>query len=99
MLMLATFGIGAASGKTAMQAVHECTRSLPQETALQRAIFVAGIFLPSLSVGAAFGRLVGLLVQAVVTKLGLPVTVSLPGYTVGQKLTTLSQSMTRMPRA
>ena len=44
--------------------------------------YFAGIFLPSLSVGAAWGRLTGMLVQAVVLNLGLQIKISLPGYTV-----------------
>ncbi|CAL5218914.1 g660 [Coccomyxa viridis] len=53
-LMLCTFGIGAASG----------------------------IFIPSLTVGGAWGRLIGMLVQACLVSSGSSLRVSLPAYTV-----------------
>ena len=42
----------------------------------------AGIFLPSLSVGAAWGRLLGMLVQAASDRFGWGVKISLPAYSV-----------------
>lgn len=42
----------------------------------------AGIFIPSLAVGGAWGRLVGMLVQACIRHAGSSLPVSLPAYTV-----------------
>jgi H+/Cl- antiporter ClcA len=42
----------------------------------------AGIFIPSLAVGGAWGRLVGMLVQACLSHAGSGLRVSLPAYTV-----------------
>ena len=41
-----------------------------------------GIFIPSLTVGGAWGRLIGMLVQACLTSAGSSLRVSLPAYTV-----------------
>ena len=44
--------------------------------------FIVGIFLPSLSVGAAGGRLFAMLIQAIVTGMGSEIKISLPAYAV-----------------
>ena len=41
-----------------------------------------GIFIPSLTVGGAWGRLIGMLVQACLTSAGSSLRISLPAYTV-----------------
>ena len=43
---------------------------------------VPGIFIPSLTVGGAWGRLIGMLVQACLVSSGSSMRVSLPSYTV-----------------
>ena len=40
-----------------------------------------GIFIPSLTVGGAWGRLIGMLVQACLTSAGSSLRISLPAYT------------------
>ena len=42
----------------------------------------AGIFIPSLTIGGAWGRLIGMLVQACLASSGSTLRVSLPAYTV-----------------
>lgn len=121
-LMLCTFGIGAASGDLQLLAwllsLHceyeaPCTaaNALPchmqavmlllmylesdmhflpqsfhrvhrQSDRAQCVGFVSGIFIPSLTVGGAWGRLIGMLVQACLVSSGSSMRVSLPSYTV-----------------
>lgn len=45
-----------------------------------------GIFIPSLTVGGAWGRLIGMLVQACLASSGSTLRVSLPSYTVRARL-------------
>jgi hypothetical protein len=57
-------------------------RELRQGRRLNRNYGHAGIFIPSLAYGGAFGRLIGIGVQALLRSSGSSVVVSLPAYTV-----------------
>ena len=50
-----------------------------------------GIFIPSLTIGGAWGRLIGMLVQACHASSGSTLRVSLPAYTVCAKPQTLQR--------